>query len=185
MDANPPAAAAPAAPAWTTLSVASCNLLNLALPGRAYYANQPPYEPDEHERKLSWLGSMLARLNADIVGCQEVWDEAAWRAAVARSGLRYAHVLAPGAEQGATGTPRVGLATRLSLEAVESVSDFAPHEAVTVPEIGATRRVFAMVASSRRIEACAVSMRACVISTSREAASRSWAGRTPSAKSLS
>ena len=49
---------------------------------------------------------------------------------------------------------------------------------VTVPPIGAIIRVLAMVASRRRIEALAVSIRACVISTSRAAASRSNAGIT-------
>jgi endonuclease/exonuclease/phosphatase family metal-dependent hydrolase len=65
-----------------------------------------------------------------------VWDEAALKAAVARSGLHYSDVHAPGAEAGAQGTPRVGLATRLAVEAVESISDFAPYEQAPVPELG-------------------------------------------------
>jgi endonuclease/exonuclease/phosphatase family metal-dependent hydrolase len=130
---NPP-------PQWLTLPVATCNVLNLALPGRVFYENHPPYSTEDHERKLEWLGAMLGRLNADIVGFQEVWDEPALRAAVGRSGLRYAQVIAPGAEQGATGTPRVGLATRLAVESVESIVGFAPHDVVQVPEIGAHTR---------------------------------------------
>lgn len=129
MNAVPP-------PNWATLPVATCNLLNLAAPGREFYEGQPPYDTAEHERKLDWLGSMLARLNADIVGFQEVWDETSLKAAVARSGLRYTQVAAPGAETGAVGTPRVGLATRLQVEALESVTDFAPHERVDIPELG-------------------------------------------------
>ena len=127
-------------PALATLMVAGCNILNLALPGRSFYANQEPYSADDYSRKLDWLGGMLARLNADIVGLQEVWDEAALKAAVARSGLHYAHVLAPGAEAGAAGTPRVALATRLALESIRSVTDFSPGQAVQVPEIGAQTR---------------------------------------------
>ena len=126
----------PAANPMATLWVASCNLLNLALPGRRFYPNQEPYGNDDYGRKVDWLGGQLARLNADIAGFQEVWDEAALRAVVARSGLRYAQVLAPGTEQGAEGTPRLGLATRLAVEAVASVADFAPHERVLVPELG-------------------------------------------------
>lgn len=137
---QPGPAAVPTPPAWATLVVASCNLLNLALPGRAFYANQPPYAQAEYDRKIDWLGAMLARLNADVVGFQEVWDENALRAAVARSELRYPQVLAPGAEHGATGTPRVGLATRLALESVESLHEFAPHERVQVPELGEQQR---------------------------------------------
>jgi hypothetical protein len=122
------------------LQVATGNLLNLALPGRNFYARQDGYDDAEYERKVAWLGAQLARLNADVMGCQEVWDQAALQAAVARSGLRYAAVLAPGAEQGAVGTPRVGLITRLSVEAVDSVADFTPADHVQVPEIGAYTR---------------------------------------------
>ncbi len=127
---------APAAPAWQTLQVATANLLNLALPGRNFYPGQDSYDADEYERKLAWLGAMLARLNADVVGCQEVWDQPALQAAVGRSGLRYGNVLAPGAEQGATGTPRVGLVTRLAVEAWDTVADFEACDQVQVPEIG-------------------------------------------------
>ena len=129
-------APAGAANAWATLVVASGNLLNLALPGRVFYDNQEPFDPAEHDRKVAWLGAMLERLNADVVGVQEVWDESALKAAVVRSGLRYGLVVAPGAEVGATGTPRVGLATRLAVESLESIAAFAPAERVVVPEIG-------------------------------------------------
>lgn len=129
---QPPSAAG----ALATLTVASGNLLNLALPGRVFYPNQDPFDADEHERKIGWLGAQVARLNADVLGCQEVWDEAALAAVVARSGLRYATVRAPGAEQGAEGTPRVALVTRLAVESIESLAEFGPGESVDVPEIG-------------------------------------------------
>lgn len=123
-------------PNLATLVVANANLLNLALPGRAFYPNSDPYDADEYQRKIAWLGSMLARVNADVIGFEEVWDEPALQAAVVASGLHYAKVVAPGAELGAQGTPRVGLASRLPLESVESVTDFTPAQCVTVPEIG-------------------------------------------------
>jgi predicted extracellular nuclease len=133
-----------AAPSFSTLMVASANLLNLALPGRAYYPNQDAYDEREHERKTAWLGHMIERLGADVLGVQEVWDEAALAASVGRSGLRYGTVVAPGAEQGATpggiGTPRVGLVTRLALEDLESISDFHPADHVAVPEVGVQQR---------------------------------------------
>jgi endonuclease/exonuclease/phosphatase family metal-dependent hydrolase len=129
-------APARAATAWATLVVASGNLLNLALPGRRFYDNQDPYDEAEHERKTAWLGAMLERLNADVLGVQEVWDEPALKAAVARSGLHYGLVAAPGAEAGATGTPRVGLVTRLDVVSLESIVSFAPSEQVQVPELG-------------------------------------------------
>jgi endonuclease/exonuclease/phosphatase family metal-dependent hydrolase len=124
------------APAWATLVVATCNLLNLALPGRAFYPNHDPYDDAQYQRKIDWLGRTLARLGPDIAGVQEVWDEAALKAALARSGLRMAAAVAPGAEAGAQGTPRVGLISRWPIEDLYSIAEFAAADAVDVPEIG-------------------------------------------------
>lgn len=126
-------------PAPATLLLATCNALNLANPGRLFYANQEPFGADEYARKVDWLGGMLRRLNADVIAFQEVWDEAALRDAIAASGLRYPHAAAPGAEQGATGTPRVGLATRWPLLQLRSQQAFEPQQAVAVPELGEHR----------------------------------------------
>jgi endonuclease/exonuclease/phosphatase family metal-dependent hydrolase len=118
-----------------TLMVANANVLNLALPSRRFYPNQEPYSEAEAQRKTNWLGQQMARLNADVLAVQEVWDEAALRAAVAASGLRYSTVAAPGAEAGAQGTPRVALATRLELHSLESVREFLPQEVVPLPDL--------------------------------------------------
>ncbi len=126
----------PAPPQWQTLQVASANVLNFALPGHTFYPGQDPYDEAEHQRKVAWLGGMLARLNADVLGVQEIWHEAALKAAAAASGLHLNTVVAPGAEQGAVGTPRLGLLTRLAVEGIESITDFLPSEVVAVPEIG-------------------------------------------------
>lgn len=140
-DPLPPPAPPPLQPQWQVLRVASANVLNLALPGHVFYENQEPFEADEYERKTGWLGSMIGRLEPDVLGVQEVWDEAALTAAVARSGLQRRFVVSvPGAEAGATRTPRVGLVTRLAVEHVESIADFAPQEAVVLPEIGPLAR---------------------------------------------
>jgi len=142
-DAAPPVPAPPTQPtqpALATLVAASCNTLNLALPGRSFYANQLPMADAEHARKVEWLGAQLGRLNADVIGLQEVWDEAALKQAVGASGLAYRHVLAPGAEQGAEGTPRVALVTRLPLEGVTSVADFTAADQVPVPDLGTATR---------------------------------------------
>jgi endonuclease/exonuclease/phosphatase family metal-dependent hydrolase len=123
-------------PAPATLVLATCNTLNLASPGRLFYANQDPYSADEYERKVAWLGAMLRRLNADVIALQEVWDEAALRDVVAASGLRYTHVSAPGAEQAAVGTPRVALVARWPVASVQSHHAFAAPQVVPVPELG-------------------------------------------------
>lgn len=129
-----------------TLTLATCNVLNLALPGRSFYANQEPYSAQEYQRKIDWLGSSLKNLNADILAVQEIWDEAALEEAVKASGLRYHTVASPGAENrdasgkplpGATGTPRVGFISRLETVALRSFSDIAPAMQAHIPDMGA------------------------------------------------
>jgi predicted extracellular nuclease len=125
----------------TTLTVATANVLNLANPGRTFYANQDTYSANEFERKIEWLGGRIAALNADLLAVQEVWDEAAMKAAVSRSGLRYSTVAVPGAENheknnGAQNTPRVGIVTRLEVVKLQSFSEF-PHELhIQIPGVG-------------------------------------------------
>lgn len=121
---------------WATLAVATFNMLNLALPQRAFYPNQDPYTQAEYQRKTEWLGLQLARLNADVVAAQEVWDEAALKDAVARSRLHYSTIVAPGAEQGASGTPCLGLITRLKVDELVSLPAFPAGMSVPVPELG-------------------------------------------------
>ena len=128
-------------PNYATLFVATCNLLNLANPHRVYYENQDPYDEREYERKIDWIGERFRALNADVLAVQEVWDESALKAAIARSGLRYDFVSVPGAENtpphaGAQGTPRVGIATRLQVDRVQSFVDFPQGLAVEVPGLG-------------------------------------------------
>jgi predicted extracellular nuclease len=118
------------------LAVATMNVLNLAPPGVVFYPNQEPYDQAQYDRKVDWLGAQLRRLNADVIGLQEIWHEQCLRDVVAASGLRYATVVAPGAEQGATGTPRLGLITRLAVQSLDSIRAFAPAEQVAVPEVG-------------------------------------------------
>ena len=84
---------APPASHVSSLTVATANVLNLANPGRVFYENQEPYTARDFERKIDWLGGRIAALNADVLAVQEVWDEAALRAAVDHSQLRYHTVL--------------------------------------------------------------------------------------------
>jgi hypothetical protein len=125
-------------PRFATLMVATANVLNLAQPGRHFYDGQDPYSQTEFERKVGWLGERIKVLNADVLAVQEVWDEVALRAAIARSGLQYSAVSVPGAENGpgqhgAQGTPRVGIVTRLKVESIESLVDFPATAVVEVP----------------------------------------------------
>ena len=132
-------------PDVTTLTVATANVLNLALPERVFYANQDPYNPREYARKTSWLGERIAALNADVLCVQEVWDEDALKASVSQSGLRYSTVAVPGAEnsegrKGAAGTPRVGIVTRLAVEQLQSFGEFPEALQLHVPGLGVHAR---------------------------------------------
>lgn len=129
-----------------TLMVATSNVLNLAKPGRLFYDNQDAYTQAEFDRKVEWLGERFRTLNADVLAVQEVWDEDAFKTALARSGLRYDFVAVPGAENNATthdgahGTPRVGIATRLAVETLKSFTDFPSGFQVDVPGLGVHAR---------------------------------------------
>jgi len=129
-------AQAPSAPTWFSCQVASANLLNLALPGQVFYANQDPWSEPEFGRKRAWLGAMFSRLQADVLGVQEVWHLDALRACVNDSGLRQAHVVAPGAETGAQDTPRVGLVSRWPLLELNSHAAFDAADVLDIPELG-------------------------------------------------
>ncbi len=125
----------------TTLVAATANVLNLANPGRVFYANQDVYTQRDFERKIDWLGGRIAALNADILTVQEVWDDAALKAAVNRSGLRYSTIVVPGAENddknnGAVNTPRVGVVTRLDVDNIQSFAQFPDNMRIQVPELG-------------------------------------------------
>ncbi len=125
----------------TTLVAATANVLNLANPGRVFYDNQEVYTQRDFERKIDWLGGRIAALNADILTVQEVWDDAALKAAVHHSGLRYSTIVVPGAENddknnGAVHTPRVGIVTRLDVDNLQSISQFPDNMRIQVPELG-------------------------------------------------
>lgn len=74
-------------------SVATVNLYNLQLPGKAMNPGQTPWTQDEFNRKAAWLGAQLAGLNADVVGLEELWHRDAMVAVLAAGGLTDAYDL--------------------------------------------------------------------------------------------
>lgn len=68
-------------------SVATVNLYNLQLPGAAMNPNQQPWTTTEFEAKVSWLGTQLTTLDADIIGLQELWHRDALLAVLEAAGL--------------------------------------------------------------------------------------------------
>lgn len=98
------------------LSFATFNLFNLQVPGGITYNNEPAIPDTEEGRaryqtKIAWTAAQLRRLNAEIIGFQELWARKALVEAFERAGLANDYDLvardAPG-----KGEPQVALAVR-------------------------------------------------------------------------
>lgn len=57
----------------TTLSFATFNLSNLQLPGVAMYHDQS-YSIEDYRQKIAWITQSLIRIDADVIGFQELWS---------------------------------------------------------------------------------------------------------------
>lgn len=55
------------------ISFASFNLLNLQLPGRAIYGDSRGWSQEVYDKKIAFTADTLKRLDADLVGFQELW----------------------------------------------------------------------------------------------------------------
>jgi hypothetical protein len=120
------------------LRIATLNCLNMALPGRRFYAGVEPYKPDEYIAKTQWLAALLDRLAADFVLVQEIFHETALRDVVSQStGGAHAYSVAVPLADDANTRPRVGLIWRGSWQPrFETITEFPPGCAVAVPERG-------------------------------------------------
>ena len=67
----------------TYIKIATFNVRNLIQPGVRYYGSNR-YSEGAYDRKLGWLAEQLLRMDADIVGLQEVFDEASVQDLMAR-----------------------------------------------------------------------------------------------------
>lgn len=71
------------------VTVASFNVKNLIGPDKEYYAYQS-YTPEEYAWKEDWLADQLLALDADVIGFQEIFEEAPLRAVLQESSRRAA-----------------------------------------------------------------------------------------------
>ncbi len=67
------------------LRFATFNVCNLALPGVKYYEDQIPYSAEEYDAKISWIAQQLDRLDADVIGLQEIFSQAALKDVLAKT----------------------------------------------------------------------------------------------------
>ena len=58
------------------LRFATFNVCNLALPGMKYYDDQEPCTAAEYEAKTTWIAQQIDRLDADVIGFQEIFSQA-------------------------------------------------------------------------------------------------------------
>lgn len=133
-------------PVSNQLTIATGNLLNFALPNRVFYEGTDSYTPAQYQQKLDGLSSIIRGLQADIMGCQEVWDEDALIELAHHSGLEGYHVTAPLASNqpqspytqghGASRTPAQGLISRYEIAQSELLMQMPTLAQVDVPDVG-------------------------------------------------
>lgn len=101
--------------------VASFNLLNLALPTTVFY-NRHQYSEKDYDLKKRWISDQLTKLDADVVGFQEVFDEAALREIVEAHPLYQGAHIVMGERKG--GAPAVALLSRYPILEQQSYRKF-------------------------------------------------------------
>lgn len=75
------------------ISFASFNLLNFHLPGARIYGDADGWEQDVYDKKVAYTADALSRLDADVIGFQELWGEDALLPALNGSALAGTHKL--------------------------------------------------------------------------------------------
>lgn len=130
--------------------VATANLLNFALPSRIFYQNDAPYTTTQYQQKLDALAPLFHRLQADIIGVQEVWDEQAVIDLCQKAGMLDYRVAIPMASNypdspitqghGAQGTPAVGLISRFDILRTQLLTIMPTTALLHVPDLGEYKR---------------------------------------------
>lgn len=77
----------------TRLRFATLNLQNLQLPHEAMHPRSKAYGATEYDRKLAWLADVLKRLDADVIGMQELWSPRCMQQLLDKAGLTATHTL--------------------------------------------------------------------------------------------
>lgn len=115
---------------------ATFNVCNLALPGAVCYDNLAPYTEAEFEAKTTWIAQQLDLMDADVIGFQEIFSQAALQHALAKS-TRYAHAQQVGFDPVARDgklTPSVALVSRLPIVGeVQTYSELPCQLSVALP----------------------------------------------------
>jgi predicted extracellular nuclease len=120
------------------LRFATFNVCNLALPGVKFYDDQIPYSQDEYEAKTAWIAQQLDRLDADVIGLQEIFSQSALRDVLAKTQL-YRDASHIGFDPEPTAdhlTPSVALISRLPIVGTADALTQLPNGlAVSLPGV--------------------------------------------------
>ncbi|MFK7798064.1 MAG: endonuclease/exonuclease/phosphatase family protein [Aureispira sp.] len=103
------------------IRVASFNLLNLALPTTVFYGDRQ-YSEEQYEQKKTWIKQQLTKIDADIIGFQELFDEQALQDAVDEHPLYEGATVIMGERKG--GSPAVALVSRMPVKEHRVYTDF-------------------------------------------------------------
>jgi endonuclease/exonuclease/phosphatase family metal-dependent hydrolase len=106
------------------VTVSTFNVQNLILPGITYYGTSRA-SPDDYQRKCQWIAGQLKRMDADVIGFQEVFHRAALENCLILSG-HYAHAEVI-TEPETHLAPRVALVSRLPVRRHQWISEFPPE----------------------------------------------------------
>jgi endonuclease/exonuclease/phosphatase family metal-dependent hydrolase len=134
-----------------SIKVGTFNTYNLVLPEVVYYTNRQ-YSQAAYDKKVAWIAEQLRRMDADVVGFQEVFHEEALDEAITASGIYEDSEVLVGEEQDGRLGPLNGLVSRYPVAAQGSINLF-PDEArleydgAVVPSVA---RVFVVHLKSKR-----------------------------------
>ena len=135
------------------LRFATFNVLNLAPPGMRFYADQEPYTQAQYDAKVLWIAQQLDSLDADVIGFQEIFSQAALKEVLAKT-RKYQHAHHAGFDPEAqpdvearvrtgTVTPSVALVSLLPLAGTPTNHTRLAHGlAVSLPGIEAPVTAF-------------------------------------------
>lgn len=119
------------------LRLATFNVCNLALPGMKYYEDQEPYTPAQYEVKTAWIAQQLDRLDADVIGLQEIFSQAALKDVLAQTQkYQQAHHIGFDADPFLPPKPGLALISRLPLLGRASAHSVLPHNlSISLPGV--------------------------------------------------
>jgi predicted extracellular nuclease len=72
----------------SSFSIATFNLYNLNLPGLPIYTDRDGWSQEQYAAKIAWTAAVLRRLDADVVGLQELWHSKAVEDVLEAAGLQ-------------------------------------------------------------------------------------------------